>query len=447
MSAPFTHAGSGTPSSAWRADSRWSDVVDVSDRLTAGGIDRVVVVAAHPDDETLGAAGVCARAHRLGLGVEVVLLTAGEHSHPDSPTTAPDALARLRRAESAAALRVVAPSGATTYVGIEDGCVAAHEDAVVARLVQVLGDARRTLLVAPWRHDGHPDHEAAGRGAAVAARRTGASLLEYPIWSWHWGRPDDAPWSALRAIALTEAEVEAKRFAIAQHATQVAPLSEAPGDEVLLRAELLAHFTHDRESYFEEPLADSALDDLHHENPDPWGVDTRWYEARKRDLLLAMLPRPRFQHALELGCSTGALAAALAARCERLDAVDSSAGAVAAARRRLAESRHVVVHHLEAPRQWPAGRFDLVVLSEVGYFLSPTDLDQTMTRAAAALAPNGVVVLCHWRHEIVGWPLDGAAVHRRVTKGLGLPVAARYLDRDVEILVLCAPDDLPDPGA
>lgn len=447
MSVDFTHDAPGTPAAAWRDHPQWAGLPDAAPLLGATTLDRVVVVAAHPDDESLGAAGLCSRAHHAGLEVHLVLVTAGEGSHPASPSTPPAELARRRRAESAAALHEVAPGATTTYVGIADGAVAASENDLTTRLVDLLGDARRTLLVAPWRADGHPDHQAAGRAAGIAARRTGATLLEYPIWFWHWAAPEDAPWDDLVAVRLTADELATKRSAVHCHATQVAPLSAAPGDEVLLTPEFLAHAHHDREVFVAQQPADPALDDLHRELADPWGVDVRWYEQRKRDLILAALPRRRFARGLEVGCSTGALTEALAERCDHLDAVDASAAAVDRARERLGHLPHVVVRQLEVPRGWPEGdgTLDLLVVSEVGYFLSPVDLDGTVERAAASLAPGGAVVLCHWRHPVVGWALDGAAVHRRFAETLGLPVAARYADRDVEILVLCAPDDLPDP--
>ena len=191
---------------------------------------------------------------------------------------------------------------------------------------------------------------------------------------------------------------------------------------------------------------DTALDDLHAADPDPWGVDSRFYEQRKRDLLLAALPRPRFARAVEIGSSTGALAAALAPRCDHLLALDSSAAAVAAARERLDGSEHVTVERRALPREWPAGRYDLVVVSEVGYFLSPAALDELIELVRRDLTDDGVLVLCHWRHEVVGWPLDGPAVHAHVVAAGVRPVLATYVDRDIELLVLARPDELPDPA-
>jgi SAM-dependent methyltransferase len=160
-----------------------------------------------------------------------------------------------------------------------------------------------------------------------------------------------------------------------------------------------------------------------------------------------MLPRERFRRGLEVGCSTGALAEDLAARCDALVALDASASAVAAATARLGPLAHVDVRRAAVPDQWPEGQADLVVVSEVGYFLSPTGLEGLARRIAASLAPDGVVVLCHWRHPVVGWPLDGPSAHASLGAAGLPPVVADYRDRDVEVLVLASPEALPDPHA
>ncbi|QIG43351.1 bifunctional PIG-L family deacetylase/class I SAM-dependent methyltransferase [Nocardioides anomalus] len=442
----FTHDGPGTAASTWaaRLDAATLPALDLGD------VDRVVVVAAHPDDESLGAGGLLARASARGLESVVVVATDGEASHPDSTTHTASRLAELRRAEVERALARLHAGARLVALALPDGRLADHQSALTTTLVELIGDGRRSLVVAPWRRDGHPDHEAAGRAAAAAAVRTAARLWEYPVWWWHWATPEDAPWSDLAVLALDAAEVAAKAAAGDAHASQVHPLSDRPGDEVLLSAEFRAHFEGDRELFVLQPAEDSALDDLHAEADDPWGVDVDFYEERKRGLLLAALPRERFRHGLEVGSSTGALAADLAARCDALLVVDASAHAVAAAQRRCAGLPGVRVEQRRVPAAWPqapAGGFDLVVLSEVGYFLSPRDLDELLARIGESLAEDGVLVLCDWQHEVQGWPLDGVAVHR-VVRAAGIrPVVATYADRDVELLVLAHPEVLPEPQA
>ncbi len=413
----FLHSDSGTAEPQWVDDTRWADVPALT-LLDESHLERVVVVAAHPDDETLGAGGLIVAAAAAGLHVDVVVLTDGEASHPDSPSTTPPRLAAIRRSETRAAVRHLSPGSTVIFADLGDGRLKVSLTEAVSTLVDVIGeDGRKTLLVAPWRGDRHPDHEAAGRAAAIAAERTDARLLEYPIWLWHWAAPDEAPWAAMRALALPPAARTTREAALACHASQVLPLSHAAGDEVLLSADLLAHFHRDREVFVQPDLAhgpgkvDSAFDDLHQENDDPWSVMTAWFERRKRALTLAALPDEHYGRALEIGCSLGLLAGDLANRCDELVALDRSDVAVERARHRLRGVPNVQVEAAVVPRDWPSGTFDLVVVSEVGYFLSPLELDGLLARVRDNLAPGGHVVLCHWRHPIVGWPLDGDRVH------------------------------------
>ncbi len=445
----FTHIGPGTSARDWRAHPGWA----AGEPLDLTGVHHLVVVAAHPDDESLGAGGLVAVAREEGICVQLVCATDGEGSHPDSPTTDRAQLAAVRAHEArAAALELGVPEGRLDRLQLPDGDLAAHQEELTSRLVELVvagGAGERTVLVAPWREDGHPDHETAGRAAAAAARRTDAVLWEYPVWFWHFGDPDDAPWSRLRPLHLTGPAVQAKVRAVGSHRSQVAPLSDNPGDGTLLGPELLEHFAGPVEHLFVTPpeeCPDDTLDGVHEDDADPWGVESRWYERRKRDLVLAALPRPRFRRALEVGCSTGALAQSLAARAATLVAVDRSPVALRAARARLAETPGTEVLELDVPASWPQGRFDLVVVSEVGYFLSPRALDRLVDRVADCLDEDGVVVLCHWRHPVHGWPLDGPDVHARVEARLDLPLQATYADRDVEVRVHAADASWPDPG-
>lgn len=447
MTASFTHDGVGTDAEAWRAHPRWGHAPELTLVNQDRPCTRLVVVAAHPDDESLGAGGLIATAAARGLDVYVVLLTAGEGSHPDSPTITRHALATRRLGEAERALGILAPDAPLVFLGASDGGVAEVEAAVTTSLVDLIGDGRTTLLVAPWREDGHTDHEAAGRAAAAAARRTGARLVEYPIWMWHKDAPQAAPWDRMRRLDLSERVTQRKWLAIQAHATQVKPLSEAPEDAVLLSGRVLAHFSAPVEHFVTDAATDAALDELHEREPDPWGVDVRWYEARKRQLTLAALPRPQFRRALEVGCSRGTLAAQLAGRCDRLVAVDSSRTAAAEARVRLGNLDGVEVHELDVPRDWPEGRFDLVVVSETGYFLSPDDVDALIQRIRGCLEPDGVVLLCHWRHPVEGWVLDGPDVHDLFRASSLPPEVAHYVERDFEISVLCRPGLWPEPTA
>jgi LmbE family N-acetylglucosaminyl deacetylase/SAM-dependent methyltransferase len=431
---PFTAHGPGTAARVWRHR------LDpgAHEPLTLEGVRRVVVVGAHPDDESLAAGGLVAGARAAGIPVVLVCATDGEGSHPDSPTHDPASLAVRRAAEWEAAARELGVDAAARHrLRLDDGDLERDVERLTQALVEVVRDGRGTVLAAPWREDGHPDHAAVGRAAAAAARRTDAELWEYPVWFWHWAAPDDPRVNRLHALSVSS-YADVKQRAIHAHHSQVAPLSALAGDETLLSPDLLAHFTGPHEWYAVTAGADcrdDALDELHRVSEDPWGADSRWYERRKRDLLLAVLPHPRFRQALEIGCSAGALTAALTDRAERVVGVDRSPAALAIARHRLAGRAEVALVDLDVPAAWPGGQFDLVVVSEIGYFLSPAAVDGLVRRISSSLSPDGVVALCHWRHPVEGWVLDAADVHRRFETGPVPPLQAEYRDRDVEIRV------------
>lgn len=153
--------------------------------------------------------------------------------------------------------------------------------------------------------------------------------------------------------------------------------------------------------------------DRMYESPDPWGFTSRWYEQRKYALTVAALPDPAYDSGLEIGCSIGILTSALAPRCRRLTSIDPSAAALAAARDRVPDN--VSLRQGSVPGDWPAGSYDLVVLSEVGYYLEPADLSRTLDLVQRDLTAGGVIVACHWRHPVADYPRTGDEVHEMLT--------------------------------
>ncbi|WP_243247621.1 SAM-dependent methyltransferase [Pseudomonas maioricensis] len=156
---------------------------------------------------------------------------------------------------------------------------------------------------------------------------------------------------------------------------------------------------------------DRYFEQLFQQSDDPWAFKLRWYERRKRALTLAALPRERYVSVFEPGCANGELSADLATRCDRLLVCDTNLSAVELARQRLAAFNHVQVMHARLPQQWPTARFDLIVFSELGYYLDETDLNRWIDHALASLTEDGQVLACHWRPAIEGCPLDAQKVH------------------------------------
>jgi 2-polyprenyl-3-methyl-5-hydroxy-6-metoxy-1,4-benzoquinol methylase len=131
-------------------------------------------------------------------------------------------------------------------------------------------------------------------------------------------------------------------------------------------------------------------------NPDPWGFDTSPYEQAKYRRTLAALGDRRFTAGLEVGCSIGILTRMLAPRCDTLLGVDIVEDPLAAARSRCADQPRVRFQKMQVPAEWPAQRFDLVVFSEVLYFLSCADIDRCAERVLGSVLPGARVVLVNW---------------------------------------------------
>ncbi len=240
---------------------RWSTALDAAGLtpLEIAGHRRLVVIAAHPDDETLGAGGLLAHAAAAGLEIDVLVASDGEASHPGSPTHTPSDLAAIRRGEVAAAVGFVAPGALLERLHLPDGRLPDHLPELTDALRVVLDRGSRgpTLVVSPWLGDGHPDHWAAALATITAvAGRPEVTVRQYPVWLWHWGDPDgdDVPWDRLYALPLSGAALAAKQRALAAHVSQTTPLSAAPGDETLLPATLTAFFDAGTE-YFLAPAA------------------------------------------------------------------------------------------------------------------------------------------------------------------------------------------------
>jgi len=186
------------------------------------------------------------------------------------------------------------------------------------------------------------------------------------------------------------------------------------------------------------PTPPAYFDAMFADDDDPWRFKTRWYEARKRALTLASLPAPHYASAFEPGCANGELSASLAARCGRLRVMDGAQRAVALARTRLAALPHVTVAQGWMPQDWPPGEpFDLVVISELGYFLSPAALDELALRTRASLQPGGTVLACHWRRAIEGCEMRGDEVHERLHLALDMQRLAEWVDEDLRLAVWC----------
>jgi SAM-dependent methyltransferase len=177
-------------------------------------------------------------------------------------------------------------------------------------------------------------------------------------------------------------------------------------------------------------LGPGYFDAMYETAPDPWGFEDRWYERRKYAVSLALLPDRRYRSAFEPGCSIGVLTALLARRCDRLLSCDGAAAAVRAAARRTENLPQVLVERRQIPRQWPDGRFDLIVFSEILYYFGDRDLEQVLEHGVSALRPGGTLLAVHWRHPVPEYPRSGDDVHRALAARPGLVRLALHQEED-----------------
>ena len=158
-------------------------------------------------------------------------------------------------------------------------------------------------------------------------------------------------------------------------------------------------------------LPPEYFDHVYQANRDPWNFETSPYERKKYAATLAALPHPHYAEVFEIGCSLGVLTAQLAPRCGHLLAVDVSETALAQARARCVGLPQVDIRQLRVPEEFPPQTFDLIVLSEVGYYWSPADLARATDLLITGLNPGGQLLLVHWTPPVHDYPLTGDDVH------------------------------------
>ncbi len=381
----------------------WQDAPEL-----ALDVDRLVVLAAHPGDETIGAGGLIARAHRLGVDVSVIVVT----DDPDDPLR--------RRLELTSAVNALAPGAGVTFLAVPRGAVRRERpfvsESVAAHVAAAR--ARRTLIAAPWWREGDADHDVLG-DVARAFAAGGIRVVAYPLQA--------EPTADARVLRLDDADTDAKRRAAAAYTSVPADALARPFEAFVAPAagEGATWTTARFDSYYQ--ITD-----------DPWGLNNRWYELRKRTLLLAMLPRERYTHALELGCATGVFTRMLADNSDEVLGVDLSQVALDMARANGVPD-NVTLELCELPREWPEGRFDLLVLSEVAYYWTPEQFGEALDKIDRSATEDAVFAVCHWRKTKEGTPLTGDDVHAAIGARPEWSVLARHVETDFLMDVFVRP--------
>ena len=181
-----------------------------------------------------------------------------------------------------------------------------------------------------------------------------------------------------------------------------------------------------------DSLPPSYFEEVYRANPDPWNFTASPYEAAKYQATLEALPNAHYPDAFEAGCSIGVLTAQLASRCGQLLSVDVSDQALQQARERCANLPNVRFEKRHLPAQFPDATFDLILVSEVGYYLSMADLLTFREQCISQLKPAGQLLLVHWTPFVHDYPLTGDQVHAAFLERTGADLrhlAARREER------------------
>lgn len=229
-------------------------------KLDPSELGTTLVVAPHPDDESLGCGGLIALLADFGQHVHLLVMTDGAGSHPNSPSYPPDRLRKTRYRELQGAANVLGLSpDAMTFLNLPDRYVPDADSldfsATVLRVCTVLCEIEPATIVVPWQRDYHCDHEASWQVIRAAAGQAGFTgrWLEYQVWGPELGNADAQPRPGeMRTLELDVSDVlDRKRRAIAAHRSQTTDLIDDDPTGFRFTSETLARFDNPTETYLE----------------------------------------------------------------------------------------------------------------------------------------------------------------------------------------------------
>lgn len=219
-----------------------------------------VIIAPHPDDESLGCGGTIALLRKAGLPVYVIFVSDGTLSHPNSKKYPAEKLRQLRETEAINALQVLDVSAANaSFMRLKDRSVPNPDDpdfdAAVQKMLEELKRIKPDTVLVTWEKDPHPDHRASyqilNKAATLLDKKP--RILQYLIWIWELGKKEDIidnqdiKWLYVAIKPVTQI----KKNAIAAHVSQVSRLIDDDPKGFILSSEILAHFDHVDELFIE----------------------------------------------------------------------------------------------------------------------------------------------------------------------------------------------------
>jgi len=165
-----------------------------------------------------------------------------------------------------------------------------------------------------------------------------------------------------------------------------------------------------------QSLNSDYFKEVYDANEDPWNFETSEYEAAKYAATIAALPKKHYENVLEIGCSIGVLTQLLAQKSTQLLATDISQKALDLASRRCTDLKNISFQKLNFQKELPDDQYDLIMISEVAYYLSSTDWESAIISLFDRVKSNGNIVLVHWLPEVHDYPQTGDEVHESFEK-------------------------------
>jgi len=392
----------------------------------ARDIGNLLLLAPHPDDESLGCGGLIALLSKTGANVHIIFITDGSASHPDSTNYSPLKLSRIRQAEAIRACRRLGVKyKELTFLNQPDSRMESFDDSALETLARLVAEkfknGKYNTIAMPWRRDPHGDHIIVHEIGDLALRKIedNVTKLEYPIWLWKKGSNGDWPKeNEITPYRLNIKEVVSKKLmAIQEHASQLGRVIDDDPDGFVLTEELLEPFLGNTEYFFLtnlrplDTLGKGYFDRLYSEKSDPWNFKGSSYEHEKYGHTIAALDQRKFNHGLELGCSVGIQTKLLSENCTNLVAVDISEVAIVAAKEECHELQNITFRCQDISTDFPKSKFDLITLCEVGYYFKRAVLLQIFNKIVNRLLPKGKLLMVHWTPFVPDYPLTGSEVH------------------------------------
>ncbi|TQI71416.1 LmbE family N-acetylglucosaminyl deacetylase [Gramella sp. Hel_I_59] len=393
---------------------------------------KVIIVAPHPDDESLGCGGLIAHLATQNAEVSVLFLTNGDASHPNSSKFPQNKLGKLRKSEAINACKILGVKEKNLiFLNASDGKLAEkfkNDDSVVNELKELFQQKEPDTIFAPWRRDHHIDHIAAYNLINKAAESLESTIVEYPIWLWKKG--ESADWPAEDEVLTFRLKIdsvkEIKKAAIQAHISQTTNLIDDDPEGFILTEDLMQPFIGNYEYFFfpakyKPAVNETYFANLYADNEDPWDFETSSYEQEKYRKTIASVLGKSFENALEIGCSNGVFTKLLAPKCKNLLAVDLSQESLKSAIKRCASFSQCKFMQWDVSNGLPGSNYDAIFFSEVGYYFDLNRLGKLFKDITDSLQSGGILVMVHWTAYVRSYPLTGQQVHDHFRKN--------YIDR------------------